>query len=116
MAYDKRLVDRMRELVEDQPGLTEQTMFGGHAFLIDGNMAVAASGQGGALVRVDPADAARLIATTPAQPMFLGGRSMGSGWVHVGAEHVRTRRQLIKWVELGLSTARSLSPRRTQRR
>ena len=54
MAYDEDLADRIRELVAGEKGLTEKKMFGGLAFLVGGNMAVAASGQGGILVRVDP--------------------------------------------------------------
>ena len=54
MAYDEELADRIRALLGDRPGLTEKKMFGGLAFLIGGNMAIAASGQGGILVRVDP--------------------------------------------------------------
>ena len=61
MAYDEELAERIRELVAGDSGLTEQKMFGGLAFLIGGNMAVAASGQGGVLVRVDPADSDRLV-------------------------------------------------------
>jgi hypothetical protein len=76
VAYDERLVDRIRELVEAEPLLTEQRMFGGLALLIGGNMAVATSGQGGALIRVDPAKSARLIATTAVEPMLIGARSM----------------------------------------
>jgi TfoX/Sxy family transcriptional regulator of competence genes len=116
VAYDERLVDRIRELVEAEPLLTEQRMFGGLALLIGGNMAVATSGQGGALIRVDPAKSARLIATTAAEPMLIGGRSMGPGWVHLDAEHVRTKRQLEKWIEIGVSFARSLPPNQPTRR
>ena len=112
MAYDERLADRIRELVSDEPRLTEMKMFGGLAFLIDGNMAVGVTGQGGALIRVDPAESAHLMATTAAQPMVMGGRSMGSGWLRVDVEHVRTERQLQKWVEIGVSFARSLPPKR----
>ena len=65
MAYDEELADRIRELIAGEPGVTEQRMFGGLAFLIGGNMAVAASGQGGALVRVEPAQSDKLVATTP---------------------------------------------------
>ena len=54
MAYDEELAERIRALVAGEPGLTEQKMFGGLAFLVGGHMAVAASGQGGILVRVDP--------------------------------------------------------------
>ena len=62
MAYDEDLANRIRELIAGQPGVTEKKMFGGLAFLIGGNMAVAASGQGGVLVRVDPASGDALVA------------------------------------------------------
>jgi hypothetical protein len=82
-------------------------MFGGLAFLIGGHMAVAASGQGGLLVRVDPAQSDALLATTNARPMEMRGRPM-RGWLRVGQEDLRTRRQLARWVELGRGYARSL--------
>ena len=107
MAYDEELADRIRELVGSESGLTEQKMFGGLAFLIGGNMAVAASGQGGVLVRVDPAQSDTLVATTDARLMEMRGRSM-QGWLRVDAAHMRTKRQLAKWVELGMAYARSL--------
>jgi hypothetical protein len=111
MAYDEDLADRIRELVGGEPGLTEQKMFGGLAFLIGGNMAVAASGQGGVLVRVDPARSDALVATTDAVPMEMRGRQM-QGWLRVDPEHVRTTRQLAKWVDLGTAYARSLPAKR----
>jgi TfoX/Sxy family transcriptional regulator of competence genes len=101
----------MRELVGREPGLTEQKMFGGLAFLLGGNMAVAASGEGGALVRVDPADSDRLVATTNARLMEMRGRRM-QGWLRVDPEDLRTKPQLAKWVELGLTYARSLPAKR----
>jgi TfoX/Sxy family transcriptional regulator of competence genes len=111
MAYDEDLADRIRELVGGEPGLTEQKMFGGLAFLIGGNMAVAASGQGGVLVRVDPARSDALVATTDAFPMEMRGRQM-QGWLRVDPEHVRTKRQLARWVDLGTAYARSLPAKR----
>ena len=111
MAYDENLADRIRELIAGEADLTEQKMFGGLAFLIGGNMAVAASGQGGVLVRVDPAQSDVLVATTSARPMEMRGRQM-QGWLRVGPEEVRTRRQLARWVELGTSYARSLPAKR----
>jgi TfoX/Sxy family transcriptional regulator of competence genes len=107
VAYDEDLADRIRELVARESGLTEKKMFGGLAFLIDGNMAVAASGQGGVLVRVDPAQADALVAKTSARPMEMRGRSM-QGWLRVDSEDLRTKRQLAKWVDLGTTYARSL--------
>jgi hypothetical protein len=111
VAYDEELADRIRELVADEPGLTEQKMFGGLAFLIGGNMAVAASGQGGALVRVDQAESDTLVATTSARPMEMRGRQM-RGWLRVDSDDLRTKRQLAKWVELGTTYARSLPGKR----
>jgi TfoX/Sxy family transcriptional regulator of competence genes len=111
MAYDEDLADRIRELVAGEPDLTEQKMFGGLAFLIGGNMAVAASGQGGVLVRVDPAESDALVASTSAHPMEMGGRQM-TGWLRVGPEDLRTERQLARWVELGTTYARSLPAKR----
>ncbi|HSL14844.1 MAG TPA: TfoX/Sxy family protein [Actinomycetota bacterium] len=111
MVYDEELAARIRELVADEPGLTEKKMFGGLAFLIGGNMAVAASGEGGVLVRVDPAGSDGLVATTSARPMEMRGREM-RGWLRVSADDLRTRRQLAKWVALGTTYARSLPAKR----
>ena len=107
MAYDEELADRIRELLIDEANVAEQRMFGGLAFLVRGNMAVAASGQGGVLVRVDPADSDRLIASSPARPMEMRGRPM-RGWLRVDASDVRTKRQLASWVKRGTTHARSL--------
>lgn len=107
MAYDEDLADRIRELLAGEPDVTEQKMFGGLAFLIGGNMAVAASGQGGVLVHVEPSESDRLVATTKAHLMEMRGRAM-RGWLRVDANDVRTKRQLEKWVGLGTAYARSL--------
>jgi TfoX/Sxy family transcriptional regulator of competence genes len=111
MAYDENLADRIRELLAGEADLTQQKMFGGLAFLIGGNMAVAASGQGGVLVRVDPAASDALVARTSARPMEMRGREM-PGWLRVGPEDLRTKRQLAKWVALGTTYARSLPAKR----
>jgi len=111
MAYDDQLAARIRELVADEPGLTEQKMFGGLAFLIGGNMSVAASGEGGILVRVDPEQSDELVAKTAARPMEMRGREM-RGWLRVGPDAVRTKRELRMWVERGTAYARSLPPKR----
>jgi TfoX/Sxy family transcriptional regulator of competence genes len=111
MAYDEDLADRIRELVGRERGLTEKKMFGGLAFLIGGNMAIAASGQGGILVRVDPDDSDKLVSTTKAKPMVMRGKQM-QGWLRVAAPDVREKRQLAKWVERGTTYARSLPAKR----
>jgi TfoX/Sxy family transcriptional regulator of competence genes len=107
VAYDEELAGRIRELLGDEANLAEKKMFGGLAFLIGGNMAVAASGQGGVLVRVDPARSESLVATTKASFMEMRGRRM-EGWLRVDADDVRTKRHLAKWVGLGATYARSL--------
>jgi hypothetical protein len=107
MAFDEALAARIRAMVGDQPEVTEKTMFGGLAFLIGGNMAVAASGQGGVLVRVDPDESEELVASTPATLMEMRGRSM-RGWLRVGPEDVETEAALAEWVGRGTAYARSL--------
>lgn len=107
MAYDEALAGRIRALVAGETGLSEQKMFGGLAFLVGGNMAVAASGQGGLLVRVDPAESDELTRSTPAAMLEMRGRSM-PGWLRVAAEHVGTDDELAPWVDRGVAFARSL--------
>jgi TfoX/Sxy family transcriptional regulator of competence genes len=111
MAYDQELADRIRELLASESRVTEQRMFGGLAFLVGGNMAVAASGQGGIMVRVDPADSAKFRARRGARPMEMRGRVL-RGWIRVDADSVRTKRQLATWVNYGLKYARTLPPKR----
>jgi hypothetical protein len=111
VAYDEELADRIRQLLGGEADLTEKKMFGGLAFLIGGNMAVAASGQGGVLVRVDPAESETLVATTNARLMKMRGRRM-QGWLRVDPNDVRTKGQLAKWVGLGATYARSLPEKR----
>lgn len=111
MPYDEELADRIREVLAGEAHLTERKMFGGLAFLIGGNMAVGASGQGGVLVRVEPAQSDKLVATTNARLMEMRGRQM-QGWLRVDPDDVRTKRQLAKWVGLGATYARSLPPKR----
>src|SRR5579872_3332558 len=110
MAYDVELAERIRELLAGD-GAVEKKMFGGLAFLIGGNMAVAASGQGGLLVRVDPAESDELRTRTRAQPLEMRGRAM-NGWLRVDAADVQTHAQLAEWVDRGVAFARSLPAKR----
>jgi TfoX/Sxy family transcriptional regulator of competence genes len=111
MAFDPDVADRIRELLAAEPDLTEKKMFGGLAFLVAGHMAVAASRQGGILVRVDPAQSEKLTETTNARFMEMRGREM-QGWLRVDSSDVHTKRQLARWVTLGTKFARSLPPKR----
>jgi TfoX/Sxy family transcriptional regulator of competence genes len=114
MAYDEALAGRIRALV-GAAAVTEQKMFGGLAFLVGGNMAVAASGEGGILVRVDPEESDELVATTDARLMEMRGRVM-RGWLRVDAEDVASDEELARWVERGTGYARSLPPKSTATR
>jgi TfoX/Sxy family transcriptional regulator of competence genes len=107
VAYDEQLAERIRKTLGDEPGLTEKKMFGGLAFLINGNMAVSASGQGGVLLRVDPEETDELLAKPHAQPFEMRGRSM-QGWLRIEAEGVEADPELREWVAHGVSYARSL--------
>ena len=110
MAYDEELAGRIRQLIGSGPELTEKKMFGGLAFLIGGNMAIAASGGGGAMVRVDPARSAALVAATNATLVNMRGRDM-PGWLRISSDDLRTDEQLAAWVEIGTGYARSLPPK-----
>ena len=110
MAYDEDLANRIRELLATEMGVSETKMFGGLAFLINGNMAVAASGRGGLMVRVDPEDGEKLLEKEHAEPFEMRGKAM-KGWLRVDDEGVQTKRQLEPWVKRGVKYARSLPPK-----
>ena len=110
MPHDEDLANRIRELLADEDGVDEQRMFGGLAFLVGGHMAVAASGRGGLMVRVDPEQADELLEKPHAEPFEMRGRPV-RGWLRVAADGVRTKRQLEPWVRRGAAHARSLPPK-----
>jgi TfoX/Sxy family transcriptional regulator of competence genes len=107
MAYDAELVERIRELLTPEPGVDEKRMFGGLAFLINGHMAVAASGQGGLLVRVPPDETDKLLDRAHVSPMLMAGRE-ARGWLRVEPDGLKTTRQLHSWVNRGLNHVRTL--------
>jgi TfoX/Sxy family transcriptional regulator of competence genes len=111
MAYDEDLANRVREFVLMEQGVTERRMFGGLAFMIGGNMSVAVNGQGGLLLRIDPAETDKLLRSEHARPFEMRGRAM-QGWLHVDAKGLRTKRQLERWVARGVAYARSLPTKR----
>lgn len=114
MAYDEELADRIRELLSDRADVSEQKMFGGLGFMVGGNMAIAASGAGGVLVRADPDQSDHLVATTAAEMAVMQGRPM-AGWLRVAAGEVATRRQLERWVKVGTTFAASLPAKGSSR-
>lgn len=108
MAYDEELANRIREVVQGEPGLTEKRMFGGLAFLIDGKMAVSASSKAGLLLRVDPAQTESLVSEPHMRRFEMRGREM-DGWLRVHAEAVEFDDDLLRWVRRGVTFARSLA-------
>jgi TfoX/Sxy family transcriptional regulator of competence genes len=90
MAYDEDLAYRIRELVAGEPALTERQMFGG-----------------GVLVRIDPAASNSLTTRSGAELMEMQGRKL-EGWLRVDDDHLRTKRQLRKWIDIDTAYARSL--------
>ena len=108
MAYDHELADRVRELLSGVDNLGEQQMFGGLAFLVNGNMALAARGHGGLLVHVDPACADAWIDGERVTPMVMRGREM-RGWLTVVTD--ASGLDLEEWVSRGLAHALSLPPK-----
>jgi len=111
VAYDEDLANRIRELIAAEPDVTEKKMFGGLAFLIGGNMSVAASGQGGLMLRCDPEQTGALLEKPHAKPFEMRGGEM-QGWLRVDDEGIGTKRQLEPWVRIGVAYARSLPPKR----
>lgn len=114
MAHDVHLADRVRQLLVEGPPVTEQRMFGGLAFLVSGKIAVAASSQGGLVVRVDPARTDRLLATTNARPMQMKSRAI-QGWLYIDGDDLRDERQLAQWIAVGTTTATRAPAKRPHR-
>jgi TfoX/Sxy family transcriptional regulator of competence genes len=110
MPYDEDLANRLRELLADEDDITEKKMFGGLAFLLNGHMSVSASGKGGLLVRLDPAEADKALEREHVGRMEMGGRSM-DGWLRVAPEGLKTKRQLEPWVKRSLKFVRTLPPK-----
>jgi TfoX/Sxy family transcriptional regulator of competence genes len=107
VTYDEALADRVRELVLGEDGLSEKRMFGGLAFMINGNMAVSASSQGGLLLRVDPAETEVLVGDPLAERFVMRGREM-DGWLRVDLDANVREEELERWVRRGVAYARSL--------
>lgn len=111
MAYDEQLADRVREIVAGSGDFSERKMFGGLAFMVDGHMAVAASREGGIMLRVAPAETDALLAKPFCRPFQMRGKPI-DGWVRIDADGVATKRQLERWVMRGVAYARTQPPRR----
>ncbi len=107
MAHDEDLADRIRAVLQKQDGVTEKRMFGGLAFMVNGNMAVSASGQGGLLLRVDPAETDSLVREEGVTRFQMRGREM-DGWVRVDPSATTSDEELSRWVQVGVRYAASL--------
>ena len=110
MAYDVDIANRLREILASEPGVVEKPMFGGLAFMVAGHMAVSASGQGGLLLRVDPAQTAALIVDPRASRFVMRGREM-DGWLRIDIDADATDHELKEWIKHGVGYARSLPPK-----
>ena len=110
MAFDLDLADRIREVVQAEEGLTERQMFGGLAFLIHGHLAVSASGRGGMLLRVDPAETESLVSEPHVGRFEMRGREM-DGWLRVDPPALESDEDLRDWIAHGVRYARSLPPK-----
>jgi hypothetical protein len=105
VAYDEDLANRIREELRDEQ-FVEKRMFGGLAFLIGGHMAVAASGQGGILVRVPDDEYGEALAEPGADEFVMRGRAM-QGWLRVEPADG----DIPRWVARGLAVAKALPPK-----
>ena len=110
VAYDEDLAERIRAVLAGER-VVEKKMFGGLAFLVGGNMSVAASGEGGLMVRVDPADSAALLHEPGAEEFEMGGRGPMKGWLRVQGDSLDDSQTLQAWVARGLAYAKSLPPK-----
>lgn len=110
MAYEEELAERIRRLIAPESGVSEMRMFGGLAFLINGNMSVAASGQGGLLVRCEPQETDALLDEPGAEQMVMRGRPM-EGWLRVSSDAVSGDGELERWVSRAVAYAGSLPPK-----
>ena len=107
MPYDEELVTRVRGVLVGEEGVTEKRMFGGLAFMVDGHLAVSASGRGGLLVRADPAEVDALLEEPGVSRFQMRGRPV-TGWLHVEGDAVTDEAALQEWVRRGIGYARSL--------
>jgi hypothetical protein len=110
VAYDEALAERVREQLAGERGLTEKAMFGGLAFLLDGNMSVGLSGGGELMVRVGPEATDDALARPHTRVFDMTGRPM-RGWILVAPEGIGGDGELAAWVRRGVDFARSLPPK-----
>ena len=110
MTYDPALAERIRAAIAKHAGVRERKMFGGLAFMLNGNFAVSAYKDGGVMIRCSGEDWQALCSEDGAKPMLRKGAPV-SGWVLITAEAVRDKASLSKWVRRGLAYAGAQPPK-----
>jgi TfoX/Sxy family transcriptional regulator of competence genes len=110
VGYDEKLAERVRDLLQDRPGLTQKRMFGGIAWLVDGNMSVVVRSGGDLMVRVAPGDHDAMLAEPGTATMVMRGRPL-RGWITVSPDACATPSALATWVERALAYAATLPPK-----
>lgn len=106
MAYDEAIADEIRARIGGHPGLVEKQMFGGIAFMINGNMAVGVAGEE-LMIRVGEAAHDEAVAEPGARIFDMGARPM-RGWVLVGAEGFADDDAFDAWIDRGVACAEGL--------
>jgi len=106
MAFDNGLAERIRKQLGKRRGLSEKKMFGGLAFLLNGNMCCGVHGQE-MIVRVDPQKTAQALSQPHTRIFDLTGRPM-MGWILVQPKGLATEPGLAKWIKAGVKYASSL--------
>jgi len=106
MAFDELLAERIRKTLGRRKGLAEKKMFGGVAFLLNGNMSVGVH-KSDLIVRLAPEDTEAILSQSHTRPFDLTGRPM-KGWILVESQGLKTDAQLGKWLQLATEYAGSL--------
>jgi TfoX/Sxy family transcriptional regulator of competence genes len=106
MAYDEGLAQRVRETLNEPPGLVEKKMFGGVGYMLHGNMACGVY-KDKLIVRVGPEGHAGAMSRPHTAPFDITGRAM-KGWVMVEAAGYESDDDLKEWVQLGVDFALTL--------
>lgn len=103
---DEFLVERIRPLMKRRRGYSEQKMFGGICFMINGNMCVG-PWKGSLIARLDKADHESTQAEPHVSPMDITGKVM-RGWAKVAPEGIADDSDLKNWIERCVRFARTL--------
>jgi TfoX N-terminal domain len=98
------------ELSASEDGYSEQKMFGGLGFMVDGHMAVGVGGEGGLMIHCSKEETVALLAKPGARPFEMRGREL-KGWLRVAVESVSTKRALERWAMRSVAFARALPPK-----